>query len=82
MQVIAVLRDTLPPRVLADMSYTGRFVAAAEAMGLGLINRVVPASQLEEAVDAVLADIRRASPQRCAVVAMHCVPWSPCLSRG
>jgi enoyl-CoA hydratase/carnithine racemase len=62
MQVIAVLRDTLPPRVLADMSYTGRFVAAAEAIGLGLINRVVPASQLEEAVDAVLADIRRASP--------------------
>ncbi|TSH99281.1 enoyl-CoA hydratase/isomerase family protein [Verticiella sediminum] len=62
MQVVAVLRDMMPRRVLADLSYTGRFMAAAEAQALGLVNRVVPAAELDQAVDAVLADIRRASP--------------------
>jgi enoyl-CoA hydratase/carnithine racemase len=62
MQVIAVLRPVLAPRVLADMSYTGRFVAAAEALDLGLLNSVVKASELEGAVERVLAGLRRASP--------------------
>jgi len=62
MQVVAVLRDRLPARVLADLSYTGRLVGAAEALTLGLVSRVVPAADLDAATDAVLADIRAASP--------------------
>lgn len=62
MQVVAVLRPLLTQRVLADLSYTGRFVAAREAVELGLVNRSVPREELDTAVEAVMSDIRRASP--------------------
>jgi len=62
MQVVAVLRDKLSPGVLADLSYTGRMIDAPEALALGLVNRVVPAAELDTAMEALLTDIRAASP--------------------
>ncbi len=62
MQVVAVMRDIMPTRVLNDLCYTGRMVLAQEAQALGLVNRVVPAGELDVAVEAVLDDIRAASP--------------------
>lgn len=62
MQVVAVLRPLLAPRVLAELSYTGRLVTAAEALQLGLVGKVVQAGELDLAVEAVLAELRAASP--------------------
>jgi enoyl-CoA hydratase/carnithine racemase len=54
MQVLAVLRDRIPPVLLAEMCLTGRPISASEALAAGLVNRVVPFSMLDEATDAVV----------------------------
>jgi cyclohexa-1,5-dienecarbonyl-CoA hydratase len=50
-----------PARAM-EITCSGRTYAAAEMQGWGLVSRVVPATQLDEAVEAVLKDFRRASP--------------------
>lgn len=62
MQILTVLRDLIPPRFLNEMCMTGRPIDAATAASLGLLNRVVPAAELDAAVDALLQDIVAASP--------------------
>ena len=57
---------TLPrriPRALAmGMLLTGRRIGAAEALGLGLVNEVVPEGTLDDAVDAWVRDIVACAP--------------------
>lgn len=62
MQILTMLRDLLPPRLLNEMCMTGQPIDARTAATLGLLNRVVPAAELDTAVDALLADILAASP--------------------
>src|SRR5262249_21634859 len=62
MQILTVLRDLIPPRFLNEMCMTGKPNDARTAASLGLLNRVVPAAELDQAVDALLADIVAASP--------------------
>ena len=50
MMITAVLRPLVPRRPLLEMMLTGRRVGAAEAAKLGIINRAVPADDLDEAV--------------------------------
>ncbi|MCX7860439.1 enoyl-CoA hydratase-related protein [Chloroflexus sp.] len=45
---------------------TGRRVKAAQALAMGLVHEVVPADQLDAAVDAVVADLLRGGPQAIA----------------
>jgi len=56
----------LPARVgrarAMEITCTGRTYTAAETAAMGLVTRVVPAAELEAALEAVLKDIRRASP--------------------
>ncbi|MBV6521822.1 MAG: Cyclohexa-1,5-dienecarbonyl-CoA hydratase [Gemmatimonadaceae bacterium] len=56
----------LPSRVgvarAIEITATGRTWTAAEMQGFGLVSRVVTSETLGEAVDYVLADMRRASP--------------------
>ena len=40
-----------------ELVFTGRFVDAQEALALGLVNQVVPDSELEATVDALAADL-------------------------
>jgi enoyl-CoA hydratase len=47
-----------------DMILTGRGVGADEALGFGLVNRVVPASELAGSAEALARDIA-ATPQAC-----------------
>lgn len=62
MQILTVLRDLVPPRFLNEMCMTGRPIDARTAFSIGLLNRVVPAAELDAAVDAMLADLLAASP--------------------
>ena len=45
-----------------EITCTGRNYAAAEMAAMGLVSQVVPADGLNDALEAVLKDIRRASP--------------------
>jgi enoyl-CoA hydratase/carnithine racemase len=62
MQILTVLRDLIPPRFLNEMCMTGRPIDAATAYSIGLLNRVVPAAELDAAVDALVAEIVAVSP--------------------
>ena len=62
MQILTVLRDLIPPRFLNEMCLTGRPMDALTAERIGIVNRVVPAAELDAAVDALVAEIVAASP--------------------
>lgn len=44
-----------------EVTSTGRTYSAADMLAMGLVSRLVPAERLDEAREAVLADLRRAS---------------------
>jgi enoyl-CoA hydratase/carnithine racemase len=62
MQILTLLRDLIPPRFLNEMCMTGRPIDAQKAASIGLLNQVVPAAELDQAVDALVADIIAVSP--------------------
>lgn len=62
MQILTTLRDLIPSRFLNEMCITGRPIDSATAYSLGLLNKVVPAAQLDDAVDNLVKDIVAASP--------------------
>ncbi|CAM3504102.1 enoyl-CoA hydratase-related protein [Polaromonas hydrogenivorans] len=62
MQILTMLRDLIPPRFLNEMCITGRPINAQTAASIGLLNKVVPAAELDEAVDALAAEIVAVSP--------------------
>ncbi len=48
---LAIAKDALPKKVLFDIVYAARLISASEALGLHLVNAIVPrADVLEEAV--------------------------------
>ena len=56
------LPRTLPPKVATEMILTGRRMTAAEALGHGLVNRVVPAGTALTGARALAAEILDGSP--------------------
>jgi crotonobetainyl-CoA hydratase len=52
----------LPRAFAMELLLTGKRINAAEAYRMGLINRVVPAASLDDAVDELLADILACAP--------------------
>jgi enoyl-CoA hydratase/carnithine racemase len=52
----------IPPKAALEMLLTGQPISAERALALGLVNRVVPSAQLDNAVSEYLAAIRAASP--------------------
>jgi enoyl-CoA hydratase/carnithine racemase len=62
MQIMAVLQRLIPPRKLYEMALTGEPVTAAEALEIGLLNYVVPASALDLKLDWLLARLLDKSP--------------------
>jgi methylglutaconyl-CoA hydratase len=62
MQIMAVLQRLIPPRKLYELALTGEPVTAAEALELGLLNYVVPASELDTKLDWLLARLLDKSP--------------------
>jgi enoyl-CoA hydratase/carnithine racemase len=51
------LSRNVPQKVAMEMLLTGQFITAAQAQAQGLINRAVPAAQLDEAVEQWIAAI-------------------------
>ena len=62
MQVSASLRRILPPRLFAEMCYSGESINAQEALAHGLVNYVVEPEALDEKVQWLLDRIVPRSP--------------------
>ena len=62
MMITAVLKPLVPRRPLLEMMLTGRRFDAAEAVELGIVNRVVPATELDQAVDETVTALAGRSP--------------------
>ena len=54
---VQLLVDRIGPRAAREMLFTGRLFDAAEAERMGLVTRVVPAEDLDAAVDTCAAEI-------------------------
>jgi len=62
MQILTMLRDLIPPRFMNEMCMTGKPIDARTAFSIGLLNRVVPAAELDRTVDEMVADLCAVSP--------------------
>jgi len=62
MMIQAVLIRNLPRKPLLEMLLLGGRLDADEALRIGLVNRVVPASELDAAVDEVVGKLEKKSP--------------------
>ncbi len=62
MMIMPYLVRIIPPRRLMEMCLTGQSMDAAEALRYGLINHVVPASELDARVAQLVAAVTKASP--------------------
>lgn len=65
--VMAMLRRAVGEKVAFDLVATGRSLTAPEALGLGLISRVIPAERFETDVSHLLADLAALSPSAVAL---------------
>lgn len=61
-QVLAVLLDIMPARQAIDLCVRGRTVSATEALALGLATQVVSATEIDQTVAALVADLTAVSP--------------------
>lgn len=62
MQVLSLLKDIVPKRVLREWTISGEPFPAQEALQAGLLNHIVPAAELDARVDWLLARITDKSP--------------------
>jgi enoyl-CoA hydratase/carnithine racemase len=62
MQVLSLLKDLVPPRVLREWALCGEPFDAQEALRHGLVNHVVPAQELDDRMGWLLARLADKSP--------------------
>ncbi len=56
------LLDVMGPGAVKDMLFTGRLIGGVEAHALGIVNRLVPGSEIEAAVKRLAAEIAANAP--------------------
>jgi len=66
--VIAMLRRAVGEKAAVDLVLTGRLLTAAEALGMGLVSRVMPAERFERDVEDAAAELARSSPSALALI--------------
>jgi crotonobetainyl-CoA hydratase len=59
---MTLLQRQVPFRLAMGILLTGRRVSAREALGMGLVNEVVPRAELDSAVERWLADVLACAP--------------------
>jgi enoyl-CoA hydratase/carnithine racemase len=62
MMILPFLARVLPARKLMELCLTGDAITAGEAVAAGLINKAVPADQLDTVTDALVAKLASRSP--------------------
>lgn len=62
MMISAVIQRALPSKAALDLMLTGRRVGPEEARLLGVVSRVVPAEELDSAVESLCGDLESKSP--------------------
>lgn len=67
MMITAVLQPLVPRRPLLDMMLTGRRIGAAEAVEIGIVNRAVPAADLDNVIDETASALAAQSPAALAL---------------
>jgi enoyl-CoA hydratase/carnithine racemase len=67
MMISAVLQRLVPQKALFEMMATGRRISAEEAMRLGVVSRVVPAADLDAAIDETVDALVASSPATLAL---------------
>ncbi|HJP65944.1 MAG TPA: enoyl-CoA hydratase-related protein [Actinomycetota bacterium] len=60
--ISAVIKRNVPRKIALEMMMTGRRFTAEEAAGWGMVNRVVPRADLDQAVDELAAELASKSP--------------------
>ncbi|MEX1177387.1 MAG: enoyl-CoA hydratase-related protein [Nitriliruptor sp.] len=60
--ISALLTEHLGPKRALELMMTGRRMSAEEARSWGLVNRVVPADQLDQAVDELVDELTAGAP--------------------
>jgi len=62
MMITALILRNVPRKVATELMLTGRRMDAAEAKALGIVNRVVPRAELDDAVDALVETLLQHPP--------------------
>ena len=62
MMITAVLQRCMPHKALLELMMTGRLIDSTEALGLGVVSRVVAPGQLDGVVDDTVATLAAKSP--------------------
>ena len=60
--ISAVVLRNVPRKVMTEMMMTGRRISAVEAERWGMVNRVVPRTGLDEAMDELVGELASKSP--------------------
>ena len=61
-QVLAVLLDIMPARTALDLCLRARTLSAADALSIGLVTEVAPATDLDAAVSRLTDELKQFSP--------------------
>ena len=62
MMITAVLQRVMPHKAALELMMTGRRITAEEAQRLGVVSRVVPRGDLDDAVDLIVDQLAATSP--------------------
>lgn len=62
MMILPLMLRTIPRRKLLELCFTAEPISASDALGHGILNYVVPSSELDERVDALVTSVSACSP--------------------